>query len=108
MANGATNSGLTAGLVSGTPQSAALTDAATEKIAAATSQARDKVLGNATDKGASIMVKFEAEDKALHAKILADAKADDREPNKYLLRWVRQSYPVSTKNWVAEGGAAKE
>lgn len=63
--------------------------------AALTGAAREKVLGAAADKGASITVKFEAEDKALHAKILADSKADDREPNKYLLRWIRQNYKVA-------------
>lgn len=80
------------GLTSGTAESAALVDAATQQIESRTAAARAAILG---DKGASITVKFEAEDKALHAKILADAKADDREPNKYLLRWVRQNYKVS-------------
>ena len=44
-------------------------------------------------KVSTITVKFEAEDKALHEKILADAKEDDREPNKFLLRFIRKHYP---------------
>lgn len=43
----------------------------------------------------TITVKFEVSDAALHAKILADAKADDREPNKFLLRFIRASYKAA-------------
>lgn len=65
----------------------------TEKTQALVERAREKVAGtDSAAKAASITVKFDAEDKALHASILADAKEDDREANKYLLRWLRKNY----------------